>query len=797
MAQSGYTPILIYASGTATNLPLAADLTSSASGAELALNYADGKLYFKNNSGVVTLLAQSAAASPVTSFQTSLGGLTPSTATTGVVTLAGTLNTTSGGTGLASYTAGDLAYYASGTALTKLGIGTANQVLTSSGTAPQWSSAITVTGVTDSGNLTFTGTGNRITGDFSNATLANRVAFQTSTVNGNTSIAIIPNGTSRTSNVILYNTGDTANSSRGYTSINAATVDIVSDITGTGTYLPTTFYTGGSERIRIDTSGNVGIGTASPNFGGNSVALAVNGITSSALNLKVADANALTINCGGAYTSFYDSRSVYMSFATSATERMRIDSSGNLLVGTSVNSVYDGIAQSRPLVVQSSSATTTQYNSTNAIVICNSDTTTNNASQLNFAAITGASTNQYTSAVISCIYGARTNTVYPSGILTFATSPATQAPVERMRIDSSGNVGIGANNTGAYGKFGVIGTSYQAYYVQSSDASGVTAIFAANSSSEARIGTATNHPTAFYINGTEKMRIDSSGNVGIGTSSPSNKLDVTAATGVVNVSSSTGTNYAKVQVNNTGGSFQFAIENSTGSNFGAPAYSRVLWNDGAYPTVFYTTSTERMRIDTSGNLLVGASSFITDDGRLRVAGVAGVIAAAQFFMGGTGANSNVVLSNGNGQVGTISTNGSTTIYGTSSDYRLKENIAPMTGALAKVALLKPCTYKWKVDGSDGQGFIAHELAEVEAGCVTGEKDATREEEYEVSPAVPAVVDADGIETTPAVQAVKGTRTVPSYQGVDTSFLVATLTAAIQEAHTLIIQLQADVAALKR
>lgn len=63
MAQSGYTPILIYASGTASNVPLAANMTSSASGAELALNYADGKLYFKNSSGVVTLLASSAGAS--------------------------------------------------------------------------------------------------------------------------------------------------------------------------------------------------------------------------------------------------------------------------------------------------------------------------------------------------------------------------------------------------------------------------------------------------------------------------------------------------------------------------------------------------------------------------------------------------------------------------------------------------------------------------------------------------------------------------------------------------------------
>jgi hypothetical protein len=62
MAQSGYTPILIYASGTATNVPLAANMTSSASGAELALNYADGKLYYKNSAGTVTLLASTAGA---------------------------------------------------------------------------------------------------------------------------------------------------------------------------------------------------------------------------------------------------------------------------------------------------------------------------------------------------------------------------------------------------------------------------------------------------------------------------------------------------------------------------------------------------------------------------------------------------------------------------------------------------------------------------------------------------------------------------------------------------------------
>jgi hypothetical protein len=116
--------------------------------------------------------------------------------------------------------------------------------------------------------------------------------------------------------------------------------------------------------------------------------------------------------------------------------------------------------------------------------------------------------------------------------------------------------------------------------------------------------------------------------------------------------------------------------------------------------------------------------------------------------------------NGSTLVGQITSNGTTTTYATSSDYRLKENIAPMTGALNKVALLKPVTYKWKSDGLDSQGFIAHELQAVVPECVVGEKDA---------------VDTNGN---------------PKYQGIDTSFLVATLTAAIQEQQAIIESLKA-------
>jgi hypothetical protein len=140
MAQAGFTPISLYYSTTASAVPIAGNLVPG----ELAININDGKLYFENSSGVVTLLAQSSASSPVTSISFGSTGLTPSTATTGAVTVAGTLVVGNGGTGLTSLTTGRIPYGAGTAAFgnsanlffdstnTRLGVGTSSPAVTAS-----------------------------------------------------------------------------------------------------------------------------------------------------------------------------------------------------------------------------------------------------------------------------------------------------------------------------------------------------------------------------------------------------------------------------------------------------------------------------------------------------------------------------------------------------------------------------------------------------------------------------------------------------------------------------------------
>jgi len=113
MAQTGFTPISLYYSNNTGNAPTAGQLVSG----ELALNAADGKLFYKDNLGVVQFFSANVATS-VSTFSGGATGLTPASATSGPVTLAGTLATTNGGTGLTSFTSGGAVYASSTSALT-------------------------------------------------------------------------------------------------------------------------------------------------------------------------------------------------------------------------------------------------------------------------------------------------------------------------------------------------------------------------------------------------------------------------------------------------------------------------------------------------------------------------------------------------------------------------------------------------------------------------------------------------------------------------------------------------------
>ena len=281
---------------------------------------------------------------------------------------------------------------------------------------------------------------------------------------------------------------------------------------------------------------------------------------------------------------------------------------------------------------------------------------------------------------------------------------------------------------------------------------------------------------ALGVNGAEAMRIDSSGNVGIGEASPERALHVKSS------------DLVQALIESTGTSARLTFQ-ASGSGSNAHNLIAVDGND----MWFRTNNAERMRIDSNGNIYGNGSNFIRSDPtyadgsnnwQLRPEGV------IQLSHTGTAEFSVATFANGNGVVGTIRTSGTSTAYNTSSDYRLKEDWQPMTGAIARLNQLNPVNFAWKADGSRVDGFLAHEAGEVVPECCSGEKDAMRTEEYEVTP---AEIDDEGNVVT---EAVMGTREVPDYQGIDQSKLVPLLTAALQEAVAKIESLETRIAALE-
>lgn len=326
---------------------------------------------------------------------------------------------------------------------------------------------------------------------------------------------------------------------------------------------------------------------------------------------------------------------------------------------------------------------------------------------------------------------------------------------EKMVIDSSGNVGISNTSPSSYNG------SSDNLVIGSSGSNGMTIVSGTSNAGYIMFADGTTGQQAyegqitydhssnfmsFNTTANERMRIDSSGRLLVNRSATGGSVFDTCnvqVTGNISISRAD----PELILQNTGTDAR--VWRILGSTSGGGTAALRFYDD--------TASAERMRITSSGRVLVNNTTSF--GGMFQSTGLAGAVAAMGARVGANGDGALEWWNASGGYVASVTVNASSVAYNTTSDYRLKENVTPMTGALAKVSQLKPVTYTWKIDGSNGQGFIAHELAEIVPDCVSGEKDAVNE---------------DG--------SIKP-------QQIDTSFLVATLTAALQE-------LKAEVDSLK-
>jgi len=250
--------------------------------------------------------------------------------------------------------------------------------------------------------------------------------------------------------------------------------------------------------------------------------------------------------------------------------------------------------------------------------------------------------------------------------------------------------------------------------------------------------------------GSTRVTVDSNGRLGIGTSSPSDKLTISSG----NLAFIGGTNDA-----------QYIKFGDSGDD----DIGNIFYYHGNNNMVFTTNTSEAMRIDSSGRILVGTTSAYAQSAVvLAKSSAANISVYNSWNIGDSGTRFHFEFRDSSGGVsrGNITTNGGSTSYNTSSDYRLKENVTAISDGITRLKTLKPSRFNFIANAETTvDGFLAHEVTAVPE-AITGTKDE---------------VDSDNN---------------PVYQGMDQSKLVPLLTAALQEAIAKIETLETKVAALE-
>jgi hypothetical protein len=306
-----------------------------------------------------------------------------------------------------------------------------------------------------------------------------------------------------------------------------------------------------------------------------------------------------------------------------------------------------------------------------------------------------------------------------------------------MRIDSSGNVGIGTSSPSTYGKFAVVGTG-NVFSNIVGDATGEGQLIY-NNVTAGRISVVGAFPLIFQTNSNERMRITSAGSVGIGTSSPGSKLDVSSSTDNIVLSTSTG-GYAAFQRSAPTGQTAYDFYTINGVEAG-----RIAVNGSNLMTFSTGAAVERMRLDSTGaatfaGLIVGRVSSSTDvniandSGSFSARGNTSTVAVMSFHrtdayainmglgtdnvfrIGGWSASNNALQMDGSGNLTMLN---NVTAY---SDSRLKKDIVKIDNALDKVMRLNGYTYTRTDTNTRQMGVIAQEIMEIIPEVVLGSED---------------------------------------------------------------------------